>query len=178
MPVLELTTEIKAPVETCFNLARSVDLHKRSMAWSGEEAIRGVTSGMLGPGDEVTWRATHFGIRQELTSAITAFEFPHYFRDEMTHGPFRMIMHDHRFESMHGITIMYDRFEYEAPFGIIGRLLEKCILNRYLCKLLAKRNYALKSDAESMEGAWAGKASEQHVPSPAKSNPTNRNPKL
>lgn len=153
MSVLELTTEIKASVETCFNFARSVDLHKASMAQSGEEAVGGVTSGLLELGDEVTWRATHFGVRQKLSSSITAFEFPRYFRDEMTRGAFKAIRHHHRFESLNGTTIMYDRFEYETPFGIFGRVFDKLILRRYMTKLLEKRNRSLKSIAESTDKA-------------------------
>jgi ligand-binding SRPBCC domain-containing protein len=150
MTVLELTTEIKAPVERVFNLARSVDLHKQSMTGNREEAVGGVTCGLLGPGDEVTWQATHFGIRQELTSAITVFEFPHYFRDEMTRGPFRRISHDHSFESQNGVTIMHDRFEYVVPFGVLGRLFDKLILRSHMGNLLTNRNSALKAAAESM----------------------------
>src|SRR2546430_13616299 len=35
-----------------------------------------VTSGLLGPGDVVTWEARHFGVRQRLTVKITAFDRP------------------------------------------------------------------------------------------------------
>lgn len=38
MTKIELTTAIKAPIERCFDLARSVDLHKVSMQHSREES--------------------------------------------------------------------------------------------------------------------------------------------
>jgi len=54
MPVIELKTAIKAPVERCFDLSRSIDLHKISTAHTNEEAIAGVTSGLIGPNEWVT----------------------------------------------------------------------------------------------------------------------------
>ena len=42
--------DVAAPIERCFDLARDVDLHVRSMTISGESAISGVTSGRIGPG--------------------------------------------------------------------------------------------------------------------------------
>lgn len=151
MPLIELTTEIKAPIDLCFNLARSIDLHKLSTSGSNEEAIAGVTSGMIGMGEEVTWKATHFGVRQRLTSRITAFEFPYYFRDEMIRGAFKIIKHDHHFEvcSENEITMMRDRFEYESPMGLFGRIFNQLVLHQYLRKLIVQRNSVIKDYAES-----------------------------
>lgn len=149
MPVIELHTSIHAPIERCFDLARSIDLHKLSTEGTQEEAIAGVTSGLIGFGEQVTWRAKHFGITQTLTSQITAFEYPHHFRDEMLDGAFKMIRHDHRFEAAGHTTIMHDRFEFESPGGIIGVLFNKLILIRYLRNLLSKRNQVIKAAAEA-----------------------------
>ena len=118
MPVLESYIEIKAPINICFNLARSIDLHKISTPGGNEKAIAGVTSGLIGLNQEVTWEAIHFGITQTLRSRITAYQFPTYFRDEMIEGPFKMIRHDHRFEKSNGSTIMRDKFEFESPMGL------------------------------------------------------------
>lgn len=148
MPIIELRTTIHAPVERCFDLARSIDLHKQSTEGTHEEAIAGVTSGLIGFGEQVTWRAKHFGITQTLTSKITAFQYPHHFRDEMLDGAFRMIRHDHHFETAAGSTIMHDKFEFESPGGIIGVLFNKLILIRYLRNLLMRRNQMIKSVAE------------------------------
>ena len=56
MPKIEITTAIKAPLEICFDLARSIDLHKISTAKSKEQAIAGVTSGLIGMNETVTWQ--------------------------------------------------------------------------------------------------------------------------
>ena len=145
MPIIRLVTEIKAPIHICFDLARSIDLHKLSTAHTKEKAVGGVTSGLISLGEEVTWQATHFGIRQKLTSKITAFEFPVYFRDEMVKGIFRKIEHDHRFEQKEETTIMTDQFEYESPGGMVGHVFNTIVLTRYLKRLLIKRNNMIKN---------------------------------
>jgi ligand-binding SRPBCC domain-containing protein len=152
MPVIELTTLIKAPVTICFDLARSIDLHKLSTAGTSEEAIGGVTSGLIGKGEQVTWRAKHFGITQQLTSKITAFDYPFHFRDEMLEGAFKMIKHDHIFEDAGSMTVMKDKFHFESPGGIIGHIFNKLILEKYLRKLLEKRNQMIKAVAEGVKG--------------------------
>ncbi|MFV9484923.1 hypothetical protein ACNI3T_13830 [Christiangramia sp. ASW11-125] len=54
MPRIKLLTHIKANKELVFNLSRSIDLHKISVAKTKEEAIAGVTSGLIGPNESVT----------------------------------------------------------------------------------------------------------------------------
>jgi ligand-binding SRPBCC domain-containing protein len=149
MPLIELITDINAPVERCFDLARSIDLHKISLHDTGEEAVAGVTSGLIGKGQQVTWRARHFGISQRLTSRITQFTHPYHFRDEMVDGVFRTITHDHLFQESGGKTIMKDNFYFESPGWILGKLFNKIILTGYLRGLLRKRNALIKQVAES-----------------------------
>ena len=74
MPVIKLHTIVNAAIDVVFDLSRSIDLHKISTAHTNEEAVAGKTSGLIGMGESVTWKARHFGISQLLTSKITAFE--------------------------------------------------------------------------------------------------------
>ena len=149
MPRIELITEIHAPIRRCFDLARSIDIHKLSTQGTEEEAIAGVTSGLIGDGQFVTWRAKHFGVTQTLTSKITAFKYPFHFRDEMVEGIFKMICHDHVFEENGDKTIMGDNFLFESPGGLFGALFNKVMLESYLRDLLMRRNMVIKEVAES-----------------------------
>ena len=149
MPHIELTTIIHAPIERCFDLARSIDLHKLSTGGTEEEAIAGVTSGLIRENQQVTWRAKHFGVTQTLTSKITAFQYPFHFRDEMVEGVFKMICHDHIFEEDGDKTIMRDKFQFESPGGLFGILFNKVMLESYLRDLLIRRNQMIKEVAES-----------------------------
>ncbi|MFZ0161662.1 MAG: SRPBCC family protein, partial [Kineosporiaceae bacterium] len=104
-----LETRIEAPLAACFDLSLSVDAHTASMIGSGERAISGVTTGTMGLGDAVTWRARHFGVPFTMTSVITAHDFPHRFVDEQAHGPFAFWWHEHTFTALDpDVTLMVD----------------------------------------------------------------------
>lgn len=149
MPVIELKTYINADIHLVFDLSRSIDLHSISTAKTNEKAIAGVTSGLISNGETVTWQATHFGIRQTLTSEITAFDLPYHFRDEMLKGAFKYIKHDHYFEKTNTGTLMTDIFRYDSPLGILGKIFNKLILTNYLRQFLLDRNQIIKDFAES-----------------------------
>ena len=150
MPKIELSTEIKAPVERCFDLSRSIDLHIVSTQHTGEQAIEGVTSGLIGFGESVTWRAKHFGIWQKLTSKITDFQRPNFFADEMVKGAFKSFRHEHHFRQKgEETTEMIDYFNYQSPLMILGRIADKLFLESYMKNLLQRRNQLIKEVAES-----------------------------
>ena len=151
MPVIDITTRIHAPIQRVFDLARNVDVHTVSTAHTRERAIAGVTDGLMTLGQEVTWRARHFGIWQNLTSRITAFEPPSYFRDSLVHGAFRRFDHDHFFSQDGDITLMRDVFDYDSPFGVLGRIVDRLFLKRYMKQLLVGRNAVIKAAAETDE---------------------------
>ena len=152
---LEELTVIGAPIERCFDLARSVEVHLAGNVHSGElaVAIAGVTCGLIGLGQRVTWRAKHLGVWQKLTSEITAMDRPTYFQDTMIRGAFRSMSHDHFFRPLlQDETEMRDVFCFAAPLGILGRLAEFAVLRRYMQALLRERNAVIKEIAESP--AW------------------------
>lgn len=158
MPLIQLELHINSPIERCFDLARSIDLHKLSTGNTEEEAIAGTTSGLIGLNETVTWRAKHFGVRQTLTSKITEFDRPHFFVDEMVQGAFKSIYHKHTFSSAPlssrrgaggEVTIMTDDFYFESPLGILGSIANKLFLTKYLTELLKERNRMIKEFAET-----------------------------
>ncbi len=149
MSVIKLFTVINAPVAVCFNLARSIDAHKRSAKQTREKAIAGKTSGLAELNDTITWQATHFGIKQKLTVKITEMEFPVYFKDVMLKGAFKAMEHTHEFEEQgEEVTLMKDVFSYTVPFGLIGKAFDSLVLRNYMTRFLVKRNEVLKHMAE------------------------------
>lgn len=148
MPLIILKTEIKADLTTCFDLSRNIDFHQQSLTHSKERAIAGKTSGLIELGESVTWEAIHFGIKQRLTSKITEYDHPHYFVDEMVLGAFKSFKHKHIFETQGKHTLMTDKFNFESPYEIFGKLANLLFLKRYMNSLLAKRNGFLKQEAE------------------------------
>ncbi len=150
MPVIRIVTVIDAPIGVCFDLARDIDFHTESLGATGERAVAGRTSGLIGHGESVTWEGRHLGVRQRLTAEITVFERPFYFRDVMTAGAFRSFAHDHRFEERDGRTVMTDVVEFRSPLGPVGWLVDRLFMTGYLRRLLGGRCLAIKQRAESI----------------------------
>jgi ligand-binding SRPBCC domain-containing protein len=119
------------------------------VAHTHERPIAGVTSGVMRLGDTVTWEAVHFGVKQHLTTKITAYERPQYFIDEMTQGIFQELKHHHAFIAHPAGTLMIDTFTFRAPLGILGRIAERLFVTRYMRGLLLTRNRYLKQAAEA-----------------------------
>jgi ligand-binding SRPBCC domain-containing protein len=146
---IRLETVIAAPIGDCFGLSLSVDAHAASMQASGEQAIGGVTSGVMKLGDSVTWRARHFGIVFRMTSAITEYQPPKRFVDEQQNGPFRQWWHEHTFTTLaNGQTQMIDVVQFQSPFGLLGHIADRVALGHYMPHLLCQRNVWLKTTLE------------------------------
>jgi len=153
MPVITFSTTIKAPIERCFDLARSINFHMHSMRATGELAVEGVVSGLIGPGQEVTREARHLGRTRTLTSRICDFDRPRVFADEMVKGDFASFRHEHRFEVLGpNSTRLNDRFEYHASFGLLGRTADAVFLTGFMRRLLQGHAERLRLALES--GAW------------------------
>ncbi len=146
-------TLLPVDTATAFDLSLSIDAHLQSFKGSGEQAVGGVTAGVMGLGEFVTWRARHFGITWTMTSTITEWDRPHRFVDEQRKGPFRSFRHEHRFEPAEHGTQLFDHVEFEAPFGVLGRAAERLVLARYLRRLIDVRNTFLVAEATRRGGA-------------------------
>lgn len=152
MTEVRVITKIAAPIERCFDLARSVEAHVDSARDTGERVVAGRTSGLLELGDQVTWSGRHLGVRQQLSGGITRIERPTFFQDRMSRGAFKSMEHDHHFEATDdGGTLMTDVLRFAAPFGPIGWVVERLVLAGHLRRFLERRNAILKRVAESEE---------------------------
>jgi len=145
VPRFTIESTIAAPVEVCFDLSRSIDLHLESMITSGEKAVDGVTSGLIKAGETVSWEARHFGILWRMTSEIVAFDPPHRFVDQMVRGPFARFRHEHRFTAAAGgTTVMTDVVDFAMRLGPIANV----PAGAYLRRLMRLRNEAIRAKAE------------------------------
>ena len=154
MFTIEETIFIRAPIQRCFDLARSVEVHVLGNIHFQESAtaVGGRTTGLIELGERVTWRAKHFWVWHELTSEIVRLQSPTYFRDVMVRGIFRSMTHDHYFRQLAGgQTEMRDVFTFGAPLPPLGRVAEAIFLGRYMRQLLRERNDVIRQVAESDE---------------------------
>jgi ligand-binding SRPBCC domain-containing protein len=149
MPTIHLTTFIAAPVERVFDLSRSIDVHKKTLAHTNEQAVAGTTSGLIGQDETVTWKAKHLGKIRVMKVKISSMMAPQSFTDEMVNGDFKQMKHEHHFKPIENGTLMIDLFSFESPYGAAGKIANYIFLQRYLRKLLERRNLAIKEYAES-----------------------------
>ncbi|WP_312390759.1 SRPBCC family protein [Chryseobacterium sp.] len=149
MSTIHLKTIIKADIQTVFDLSRDIDLHQKSTSKTNEKAIAGRTSGLIEKGETVTWQANHLGITQTLTTKIISMEKPFQFTDVMLKGAFKSMKHQHIFKQEGKNTIMIDIFEFQSPFGIIGKIFNKLFLKNYMKNFLLERNQLIKLTAEN-----------------------------
>ncbi|HLX92999.1 MAG TPA: SRPBCC family protein [Puia sp.] len=149
MPTIHLTTFVAAPADRVFDLSRSVELHKKSMAKNEEKVVSGVSSGLMELHETVTWQAKHLFKNRFLKSKITAMQKPVSFIDEMVKGDFKSMKHEHHFKQIENGTLMIDVLYFESPYGSIGKLTNKVFLTSYLRKLLEQRNQVIKQYAET-----------------------------
>ena len=143
MITIRSATQINAPLERCFMLAASIDLHAAS---TGRKAIAGVTTGLQGAGDTVTWN----GPGGEFQTLTEVWRPCSYFREVMLSGPFKAYEHERHFAPMNDGTRIRDEIRFTVD-GIFGRLSES-MLRRKTLQLLEQRNIFLKRVAES--GEW------------------------
>jgi hypothetical protein len=104
----------------CCDLARSIDFHLCSASSTKEQAISGITFGLIGYGQQVQVR-----------------------------GPFRHFRHDHTFTQTNTGTLMVDCLEFASPSRALGVLADFFLVRRHLKKFLQARNLALKTAAET-----------------------------
>ena len=149
MPTIHLTTFVAAPTERVFDLSRSIELHRKSMAHTGEEAIAGTVAGLIDKDETVTWKARHFFKTRILRSRITSMNRPLSFTDEMVEGDFKSLRHEHHFKRVGNGTLIIDLFHFESPYGGLGKLANRLFLTDYLKKLLELRNQLIREYAES-----------------------------
>ena len=155
MQLIHLQTQIAASPDRCFLLSLSMDLHKESTTQTSERAIAGVTTGLIGPNQTVTWQARHFGLLLTHATLISQYTRPTHFQDIMTKGAFKTFVHDHYFDPQpDGTTLMRDTLRFAAPLGPLGYIAETLILRRYLHGFLQRRNNLIKQVAESPDQAW------------------------
>lgn len=139
-----------APIDRCFDLARSVDLHAETSYLISGKAVAGRIKGLSDHNDVTKWSAKFFGIRFYLTTSILDFCKPEYFTDVMISGLFRHFGHRYKFETdSDGYCTMIDELSFESPFGAVGSIFDKHVLKTRMHKLLLSRSEQIKDVAES-----------------------------
>lgn len=152
MGKIVVETLIELPVEVVFDLARDVEKHAQSAAFSGERLVEpGRTKGLLALGDLVAFEGRHFGVRQTFVARIVEMLPPRRFVDEMVRGAFRWLRHEHEFHVHARGTLMRDLVQWRSPLGLLGRAADALFVERHMESFVRAKQQNLKRMAE--EGA-------------------------
>ena len=160
------TAEIHAPLHRVWALSRRVELVKNTL---GMHLASGTTSGFVEEGSRVVWKGWKFGLPTEHHTLITGYTAPHagseggeaWFQDSQERGRFAFFQHDHWMRERTGadgtpVTVLEDEVRFLLPFGPLGRVAARFIMQPYIRRLVKRRFASLKALAEG-DGwrAWA-----------------------
>ena len=129
------------PVEAVFPFFSDAgNLQKLTPPWLD---FRIVTPGRIEmkPGTIIDYRLRVHRIPIKWRSEITVWDPPYRFVDEQRKGPYRLWIHEHRFEEKDGGTLATDRIEYAVPGG---ELVRRLFVEKDVEKIFAYRTTRLK----------------------------------
>ena len=84
------------------------------------------------------------GIKTTWVTEITQIKDHQYFVDEQRVGPYKIWHHQHFLEVTPQGTLMKDIVSYQPPFGFIGSIANKLIINKKLEEIFTYREKILK----------------------------------
>jgi ligand-binding SRPBCC domain-containing protein len=164
MEIIRLATWIDAPVERCFLLSLSMDLHAATLRPARERGgIR--ANRLIAEGETVVLEGRPFGIGH--TSRIDVLRPHSYFRDVMVAGAFRHYVHEHHFAPMDDGTRMRDEIRFSTGWGPVARILARKRIKAFL----KERNALIKRVAQSEEWRrYLEEGAANQVPPPIKAS--------
>ena len=149
MPTIHLTTFIAAPIERVFDLSRNLTIYKVFMKNRKETFSSGAASNLIGHGETLTFHAKHFGKTRLVTTRVIDLKKPSSFVHEQVKGDLVHFKHEQHFKSVDNGTIMIDLVDYESPRDMIGKVIGKLYMKKYLEQFMNTRNKLIQQYAES-----------------------------
>lgn len=112
--------------------------------WLGFGVVRPVR-GPIRPDLIIEYRVRPFPLLPvRWVTRIGAVEPPHRFVDEQVAGPYRFWLHEHRFESYDGGTLVRDAVHYALPLGVLGAAVHPFLVRPRLEAIFGYRRAALE----------------------------------
>ena len=94
------------------------------------EIITDVANAEMYPGITIDYKVSPFPfLKLPWKTEITEIEERKYFIDEQLKGPFKLWRHKHSFEQKDDHVVMNDILEYEVPFGVLGTLANRLLVD-------------------------------------------------
>lgn len=97
------------------------------------------------PGMIISYKVSPLpGFKTTWVTEITQVKAKHFFVDEQRVGPYKMWHHQHILEESEDGVLMKDIVTYQPPFGIIGAMANKLIIEKKLREIFAYRKKAIE----------------------------------
>jgi ligand-binding SRPBCC domain-containing protein len=98
----------------------------------------------LKKGALIDYRIKVSGIPLRWRTEITEWKPPYYFVDIQLKGPYRLWMHEHRFEAQGNNTVMHDDVQFLSPGWFLEPLVNKWFVEPKIISLFDHRTQCLK----------------------------------
>lgn len=85
------------------------------------------------------------GIKVDWVTEITHVFDGCYFVDEQRVGPYKMWHHQHFLEEVSGGVLMKDIVTYQLPFGLLGDLMDRWVIQPKLNEIFDYRRHAIEA---------------------------------
>lgn len=100
--------------------------------------------GLMYPGQIIEYTVSPLlGIKTSWVTEITYVKHQEYFVDEQRFGPYQLWHHKHFLETTPNGVKMRDIIDYKVPFGILGKILNKLIIEKKLRHIFKYREQKL-----------------------------------
>jgi len=143
MHVLERSTSLAAPIAEVFPFFQDPrNLAKITPEWMRFDVVH-IDDGEMRRGFEIVYRIKWMGVGLRWITRITEYDPPHRFLDVQVEGPYKLWRHEHTFEETPSGTIMRDVVRYELPFGILGDVAHRLIVERQLRRIFDHRAHRI-----------------------------------
>ncbi len=96
----------------------------------------------MAEGVQIDYRLRLRGVPIRWQSEITSWNPPRRFVDEQRHGPYRLWVHEHRFQERDGMTLAEDLVRYAVPGGWV---VDRLVVRRDLQRIFSYRRKKLRS---------------------------------
>ncbi len=103
----------------------------------------------MGEGVEIDYQLRIRGLPVRWQSEITKWKPPLLFVDEQRRGPYRLWIHEHRFDEVEGVTLAEDFVTYAVPGGVVA---DRLFVRRDLRRIFKYRRNKLQAVFGSVLG--------------------------
>ncbi len=129
---IETVQHVKASIEECWDFFSSPKNLETITPDNMSFEIQDFDGKRMYPGQIITYTLKPlFSIKMNWVTIITVSKENDYFIDEQRFGPYSLWHHKHFFErTENGGTKMTDIVHYAIPFGFIGQIMNKLVVNK------------------------------------------------